>query len=100
MNNVGAADQVERLAHVVIGDQDADAALSQVAHKRTNVVNGDGVDAGEGFVEQHEGRTRRERAGDLDSAPLAARQPHRGRGPETGDAELIEKRVKLALTFA
>ena len=53
MDDVGAVDQPERLAHVVVGDEDADAALGEMAHEGANVADGDRVDAGEGFVEQH-----------------------------------------------
>src|SRR5262245_27153937 len=55
MNDVGAADQIERLAHIVIGDQHADATLREMANQRANVVDRDRIDAGEGLVEQHEG---------------------------------------------
>ena len=74
VDDVGAIDDVERLAHVVVGDQHADAAILQMAHQLADVVDGDRIDAGEGLVEQNVGRMGRERAGDLDAAPLAARQ--------------------------
>ena len=46
----------------------------QMAHQLLDVADRDRIDAGERLVEQHEGRARGERAGDLDAAPLAARE--------------------------
>ena len=55
MDDVGAVDQAERLAHIVVGDQHADAARGQVPHELLDVGNRNRVDAGEGLVEQHVG---------------------------------------------
>ena len=60
--------------HVVVGDQNPDAALAQLGDDRLDVEHGDRIDAGEGLVEQHEGRRGDQRAADLDAAPLAAGQ--------------------------
>jgi hypothetical protein len=80
MDDVGAVDEAERLAHVVVGDQHADAAAGQVLHEVLDVAHRDRVDAGEGLVEQHEGGLARQRPGDLAAPPLAARERDRGRG--------------------
>jgi hypothetical protein len=77
VDDVGAVADAERLAHVVVGDQHADAALLQEAHDALDLDHGDRVDAGKRFVEQHEARIGRQRARDLDAAPLAARQRQR-----------------------
>src|SRR6266545_4136171 len=100
MDDIGAADEVERLTHIVIGDEHADAALSQMTHESADVVDGDGVDAGERLVEQHEGWARGEGARNLDAAALAARQAHGRRRSEPGDTELLEQRVELELALA
>src|SRR5262249_27148945 len=91
-------DQVERLAHIVIGDEHADTALGEMANERANVVDRDWIDAGEGFVEEHKGRPGGKRTRDFDAAPLAARQPDRGRGSQAGDPEFVEQSVELLLT--
>ena len=54
VDDIGAVDQSERFAHVVIGDQNADAATLEMAHEVLDVADRDRVDAGEGLVEQHE----------------------------------------------
>ena len=94
VDDVGAIDQPQRLAHVVIGDQDADAPSLQVPHKVLNVADGDRVDAGEGLVEQHEGRLSGERARDFAAPPLAARQGDRRRAAQARDVELLQEQFQ------
>src|SRR5687767_3980059 len=48
VENVGAIGDCERLAHVVVGDEDADAPLLEPADDLLDVADGDGIDAGEG----------------------------------------------------
>src|SRR5690606_30912234 len=62
IDDIGAVGQPQRFAHVVVGDQDADAAVGQMAHQVLDVADGDRVDAGERLVEQHVVRPRRQRA--------------------------------------
>src|SRR5712692_10295405 len=64
----------QRLAHVVVGDEDADAALLQARNDFLNVADGDGIDAGERLVEQQVPRIRHQRPRDLEPQPLAALQ--------------------------
>ena len=47
---IGAVGDVERLMHVVVGDEDADVAVFQLPHDVLDVLHGDGVDASEGLV--------------------------------------------------
>ena len=56
VNDIGAVDHAERLAHIVVGDQYPDAALRQVTDKPLDIGDRNRVDAGKGFVQQHEGR--------------------------------------------
>src|SRR5262245_54483351 len=70
VDDIGAIGQAERFAHIVVGNQDADAAIGEVAHQVLNVADRDRIDTGKGFVEQHVIRARRERARDLDAAAL------------------------------
>src|SRR5260221_292483 len=72
IDDIGAIGQAERFTHIVVGDQDADAAIGEMADQILNVADGDRIDAGEGLVEQHVIRTRRQRARDFDAATLAA----------------------------
>ena len=73
MNDVRAVDQTERLSHVVVGDQDADAATLEMPHEILDIADSDRVDAGKGFVEQYERRFSRQRARDFATSPLTAR---------------------------
>src|ERR1700719_2761802 len=50
----GPVDDVEGLAYIVVGDQNADPASPQIADYFADVGDRQGVDAGEGFVEEHE----------------------------------------------
>src|SRR6516162_5384200 len=65
VDDVGTVDQAERLADVVIGDEDADAEAGEVADEGLDVADGNRVDAGKGLIEKHEGRSAGERAGDF-----------------------------------
>ncbi len=74
MDDVGAIDDFQRGADVMIGDQHADAAVAQMHHQIADIAERDRVDAGERLVEQDEMRLRGEGASDFDAPPLAARQ--------------------------
>src|SRR5215471_3696214 len=43
MNDVSAVDDLERFAHIVVRDEDADAAVLQMLHQLANVVDGNGI---------------------------------------------------------
>src|SRR2546430_14547152 len=73
-HDVGAVDDVERLLHVVVGDQHADAAVAQAGHDRLDVVHRDRIYPGEWFIEEHEIWLGDERAGDLEATPLTPRK--------------------------
>src|SRR5690606_19304975 len=72
VDDAGAIDDIERLAHVMIRDQHADAASLQVLHQLADVADRERVDAGEGLVEQHDRRIGGERSGDLAAPPFTA----------------------------
>src|SRR5262252_3593156 len=97
IDDVGPVGEAERLAHIVVGDQHADAALGQVAHQRLDVADRDRVDAGERLVEEHVVRPAREGARDLDAAALAARERDRRRLAQARDVELLQQRVEVAV---
>ena len=69
---VGAVGDVQGFLDVVVGDEDADAAGAQLFHDVLDVLDGDGVDAGERLVEEDEGGVGREGAGDLGAALFTA----------------------------
>jgi hypothetical protein len=91
VDDAGAVDDVERLADIVVGDEDADVALLQLDDEVANVGDRDRIDAGEGLVEQHDRGVGGERPGDLAAPPFAARQRHGRRVAQMGDVELAEQ---------
>src|SRR6185295_14628625 len=62
----------ERVADVVVGEEDAEATLFELSDLALQLVDVDRVDAGERLVEEHEARGGEQRAGDLGAAPLAS----------------------------
>ena len=93
MQDIGAVDDLERVANIVVGDQHADAAVLQMPHQIADFAHRDGIDAGQGFVQQDVGRMGRQGAGDFHPAALAARQRDRRRVADMGDAELGQQRL-------
>src|ERR1043165_8379859 len=65
IDDVGAIREAKGFAHIVVGDQHADAASGEMAHQLLDVADRDRVDAGERLVEQHVGRAGGERTRDL-----------------------------------
>ena len=96
VNDVGAIDQTERFSHVVVGDQDADAATLEMPEEVLDVADRDRVDAGERLVQQYERRFSRERARDFATPPLATRQRDRRRLAQLRYVELFEQRIDAA----
>ena len=90
---IGPVGDGERLVDVVVGDQDADAALFEVLHDGLDVFDGNRIDAGEGFVEEEEAGAQGEGAGDLGASPLAAREHVALRGAHALQAKLFDERL-------
>jgi len=62
---------IQGVPDIVVGDEDPDAGLREPAHDALDLVHGDRVDSGEGFVQKQEFRVEGERAGDLGASALA-----------------------------
>src|ERR1035438_9745245 len=71
-NNVCAVSHAEGLSHIVIGNQNPDAAGLQVKDDLLQFQHGDGVDAAERLVEKNEVRLNAKRARNLHPPPLPA----------------------------
>ena len=93
-DQVAPIGHLERLAELVIGQQDADPVrLGQVADRVLDLADGLGVDPRERLVEHDQLRLGDQRARDLQPAPLAAGDAV-GLGPADGrQAELVEQLV-------
>src|SRR5687767_6531153 len=71
---IGAIDDRQRLANVVICDQNADPRRGEPPDDRLDVEHRDGVDSGERLVEKKEVWGSDQAAGDLDPTPLPSRE--------------------------
>ena len=92
-DHVAAVGDLQRLADLVVGDQDGDAVLPQFADDLLDAVDGDRVDAGERLVQQDDLGIGDQAAGDLQPPALAAGERDGARLAEPVDVELLEQLV-------
>src|SRR5574340_155817 len=71
VDDVGVVANAQRFPHVMVRNQDADAAFLEEADDLLNFQHRYRIDAREWLVEQYETRPRGQRAGDLDAAALS-----------------------------
>ena len=81
----------------MVGDEDADVALGEGFDDVLDVLHGDGVDAGEGFVEEEEHGVVGQSAGNLGAAAFAAGELDALAVAYVLEAELVEERLELGL---
>ena len=74
VDDVGVIANAQRFTYVVVGDQNADAAVFQKTHDALNFDHGDRVDTGKRFVKKNEARVSRQGSGDFRTTSLAARK--------------------------
>ena len=98
--DIGEIDQRQRLAHVVVADEHAHAALLEGEDGLLEFADGQRIDAGEWLVEQDIGGIDGEGAGDLAAAALAARQPSAALAADFEEAEFGEDGLEPLLAPA
>ena len=91
MDDIGPINEAERLADIMVRDQHANPALLQMANQLLDIANGNRVNAGKGFVEQHEARLASQGAGNFTTPPLTAGQGNRGRFAQALDIEFLKQ---------
>jgi hypothetical protein len=91
VDDISPVGNAQRFPHVVVGDEDADATVFEVKDDLLDVRDGDGIDAGERLVEQHEFRGDDQRARDFDPAALAPGQRVGRRLGQRGQAKLSQQ---------
>src|SRR5438034_864577 len=91
MNQISAVHQLECLAHVVVGNQDAQTAFLQAPDNLLHFINRDRINAAERFVEQHEFGTGYQRAGDFQTPLLTAAERVRLAFGEPRQVEFVEE---------
>ncbi len=98
-DEVAAVDDGEDLAGVVVGDEDADPFAFEVADHRLDVVDGQGIDVGEGLIEQKQGGLDDEGAGDLKASALSAGEAAGFFLGEGGEVELAEEDLEAVFAL-
>ncbi len=91
VDEVGAVHEFQGFADVVVGDEDAEAAFAEAADNFLDFIDGDGIDAAEGFVEEEKLRAGDEGAGDFEAALFAAAEGVGLALGEAGEVEFVEE---------
>ena len=99
VDDVGVVANAECLAHVVVGDEHADAAIFQKRDDALDLDHSDGVDAGEGLVQQDETRLGCQGAGNLYTPALAARQRQRAGFTQVLDTQFLQQTRQAFFNF-
>ena len=71
MDEVGSIDDRERVAYIVVGNQDSDTTIFQFKNDFLDFRDIDRIDACEGFIHKDEFGVRYEAAGNFQPPPLA-----------------------------
>ena len=74
MQNIGAVGNVQRFADIMVGNQNAEAAVLELRNQIADFGNGDRINTGQRFVEQDEVWLAGQSPGNFQSAPFAAGQ--------------------------
>ncbi len=90
-DDVGAVGDGEGFAFAVVGEEDGNAAVAEAADDVLDAVNGHGVDAGEGFVEQDDFGVAGEGTSDFEAATFTAGEGAGALGAFFVEAEFAEQ---------
>src|SRR5206468_1246869 len=94
VNEVGAIDELEGLANIMVGDEDAEPAVLKPADNLLHFVDSDRVDTAERLVQQHELRIGDQGAGNLEPTLFAAAERIRHAVRDWREIELFEQVFK------
>ena len=72
MENVSAVGNVQRFAHVMVGNQDAEAAVFELGDQIADFADGNGVDTGQWLVQQDKIWLAGQSSGDFKAPPLTS----------------------------
>ncbi len=97
-DQTGPIDDRNRFSNILIGQQYADAAFFEVEDHPAYAGDCQRIDAGEGFVEEDEGRFEGERPGDFTSPPFAAGERGRAGIPQSRDPKVEQKPIEFLST--
>src|SRR5690606_30935855 len=94
---VGLVADIQRLAHVMVGDQHTDALILEMLDDLLDIVHRYRVHPGKGLVQQDELRICGQRPGNLGPSTLATGQAHPQAVTQMVDMEFTQQRIQLAL---
>src|SRR5690606_23928354 len=94
---VGLVADIQRLAHVMVGDQHTDALVLEMLDDLLDIVHRYRVHPGKGLVQQDELRICGQRPGNLGPSTLATGQAHPQAVTQMADMEFTQQRIQLAL---
>ena len=98
-DDVGSVADIQGFAHVVVGNQYADAPFFQMADNALDVIHGNRIHPGKGLIQQNEIRVGGQAAGDFRPAPFAAGQAHSQGIANVSDMEFLEQAFHALVTF-
>ena len=90
LDEIAPRGDLERLAHVVVRQENAYALIAQSQDDLADVRDRDGIDAGEGLVQEDQQRLANQAAGDLQTPLLAAGASRRGVFADPRQAKLFQ----------
>src|SRR5262245_18170320 len=97
---IGTIRDIQSLPDVVVGHEHADPTLAQHHDNTLDYLHRERVDAGERLVQKNEFRSKDERPGNLETAPLAAGESVGALPSEALDAELLEQPFHARILLA
>ncbi len=99
MQDVCPVNNLECLSDIMVGNEDANATIFEMAHKSTYITDRYRIDARKGLVEQDIRGICGQTTGDLDAPTLTTGQRRSRCAPQVGDRKLRQKRVQAARAF-
>ncbi|BBG30867.1 pyruvate decarboxylase [Zymobacter palmae] len=97
--DVGVIADIQRFTHVVIGNQNADAAVAQLTNDVLDFTHRDGVDAREWFIKQDERGIHGQCARYFDAATFTTGQAHPHIVADMRDAEFFQQCIQMLVAL-
>ena len=96
--DVGAIAEGQRLAHVVIREQNADARRAQIDEDLVQRLDRQRIDSRERLIEEKKARIRGQASRDLEAALLSAGQHGSARFRQVGEPKTLQQLIGAAAT--
>lgn len=99
MEEVGAVDDAEGFADIVIGNEDTDTIGAHAENDFLDLADADGIDAAKRFIHEEEAGFGEEGAGDFEASSFSAAEGKGFLGGEGGEAQFLHQFIDAALAF-